>query len=215
MAWGMVNRLCEPASVLPEAIGTARSICRNAPLSIVQAKKSIDLGAHDDWTGLFSEIECYNRLIFTEDRREGIRAFNEKRSPDFKGRVTERPAVADKVTIREVGPRDGLQMAKSVMPTDAKIGWISALVKAGLREIEAGSFVSPKLLPQMADPAVLTVKAAAAHADVRIVALAPNLKGAQRAADAGAHVVSVPVSVSEEHSQANTRRSVAEVLGGS
>lgn len=87
LAWGMVNRLCEPASVLPEAIGTARSICRNAPLSIVQAKKSIDLGAHDDlWTGLFSEIECYNRLIFTEDRREGIRAFNEKRSPDFKGR---------------------------------------------------------------------------------------------------------------------------------
>ena len=122
--------------------------------------------------------------------------------------------MADKVTIREVGPRDGLQMAKSVMPTDAKIGWISALVKAGLREIEAGSFVSPKLLPQMADSADV-VKAAAAHADVRIVALAPNLKGAQRAADAGAHVVSVPVSVSEEHSQANTRRSVAEVLGGS
>ena len=119
--------------------------------------------------------------------------------------------MADKVTIREVGPRDGLQMAKSVMPTDAKIGWISALVKAGLREIEAGSFVSPKLLPQMADSADV-VKAVAAHADVRIVALAPNLKGAQRAADAGAHVVSVPVSVSEEHSQANTRRSVAESL---
>ncbi|MGE0119901.1 MAG: hydroxymethylglutaryl-CoA lyase [Dongiaceae bacterium] len=115
------------------------------------------------------------------------------------------------MTIREVGPRDGLQMAKSVMTTDAKIVWIAALVKAGLREIEVGSFVPPRLLPQMADSADV-VKAATGRPGLCVVALAPNLKGAQRAAEAGAHVVSVPVSVSEEHSQANTRRSTAEAL---
>lgn len=117
--------------------------------------------------------------------------------------------MADTVTIREVGPRDGLQMAKSIMATDAKIAWIAALARAGLREIEAGSFVPPRLVPQMADSAEV-VKAAAGHPGIRVVALAPNLKGAQRAAAAGAHIVSVPVSVSEEHSQSNTRRSTAE-----
>ncbi|MGE0119900.1 MAG: enoyl-CoA hydratase-related protein [Dongiaceae bacterium] len=87
LAWGVVNRLCEPAGLLKETIETAHMICRNAPLSIGQAKKAIDLGADTDLrTGLFVEIEAYNRLISTVDRREGIRAFNEKRPPDFKGR---------------------------------------------------------------------------------------------------------------------------------
>jgi enoyl-CoA hydratase/carnithine racemase len=85
-AWGMVNRVCEPAELLPAAIETAATIAANAPLSIVQAKKSIDFGMQADIrTAMQFEIEAYNRLVTTEDRHEGVRAFNEKRKPDFKG----------------------------------------------------------------------------------------------------------------------------------
>jgi enoyl-CoA hydratase/carnithine racemase len=87
LAWGVVNRLCEPATLLAETIAAAEEICRNAPLSVTQAKKAIDLGLQTDLrTGLFLEIEAYNRLIPTEDRHEGINAFNQKRPPVFTGR---------------------------------------------------------------------------------------------------------------------------------
>ncbi|RYB01463.1 enoyl-CoA hydratase/isomerase family protein [Lichenibacterium ramalinae] len=87
LAWGLVNRLCEPAKLLDETIATAEEICRNAPLSIAQAKKAVDLGLQTDLrTGLYTEIEAYYRLIPTEDRHEGINAFNEKRPAVFKGR---------------------------------------------------------------------------------------------------------------------------------
>jgi enoyl-CoA hydratase/carnithine racemase len=87
LAWGVVNRLCEPGRVLADAIDAARDICTSAPLSVAQAKKAIDLGMQGDLrTGLYLEIEAYNRLIPTEDRLEGISAYNEKRSPRFKGR---------------------------------------------------------------------------------------------------------------------------------
>jgi enoyl-CoA hydratase/carnithine racemase len=86
-AWGIVNRLCEPASLMDEALGTAEAIAANAPLSVRQAKKSIHFGMQMDLrTGYRFEIEAYNQLFTTEDRREGVRAFNEKRKPDFKGR---------------------------------------------------------------------------------------------------------------------------------
>jgi enoyl-CoA hydratase len=85
-AWGLFNRVCEPASVLKEALETARAIAENAPLSVRQAKKSIHYGLQTDLlTGYRFEIEAYNRLVDTEDRREGVRAFNEKRKPNFKG----------------------------------------------------------------------------------------------------------------------------------
>jgi enoyl-CoA hydratase/carnithine racemase len=85
--WGLVNRLCEPGRALPEALETAHAIAGNAPLSVQQAKKSIHYGLQMDLlTGYRFEIEAYNRLVHTEDRREGVRAFNEKRKPDFKGR---------------------------------------------------------------------------------------------------------------------------------
>jgi enoyl-CoA hydratase len=86
-AWGLINRVCEPASLLKEARETANAIAENAPLSVRQAKKSIHYGLQTDLlTGYRFEIEAYNRLVDTEDRREGVRAFNEKRKPNFKGK---------------------------------------------------------------------------------------------------------------------------------
>jgi len=87
LAWGIVNRLCQPAELLPAALDVAGAIAGNAPLSVRQAKKSIHYGLQMDLAaGLRFEIEAYNRLVPTADRQEGIRAFNEKRTPDFKGR---------------------------------------------------------------------------------------------------------------------------------
>jgi enoyl-CoA hydratase/carnithine racemase len=86
-AWGMVNKLCEPGSVVKEALATAERIANCAPLSVRQAKKSIHFGLQGDLhTGYRLELEAYYRLLDTEDRREGIAAFNEKRKPNFKGK---------------------------------------------------------------------------------------------------------------------------------
>ncbi len=117
--------------------------------------------------------------------------------------------MAESVTVREVGPRDGLQMAKTMMSTGANQRWIGALVAAGVREIEVGSFVSPKKVPQMADSAVI-VRSSLAFPGLHVVALVPNLRGAQDAYAAGAHRVSIPVSVSEGHSRSNVNRSPTE-----
>src|SRR5262245_5291899 len=113
------------------------------------------------------------------------------------------------VVVREVGPRDGLQMAKAVMPTSAKLAWIAAMVSAGLREIEVASFVPPAVMPQMADAARVVRAVADRHPQLHVAALAPNLRGARDAAAAGAQAIVLPVSASEAHSQANVRRSRA------
>src|SRR4051812_39824508 len=118
--------------------------------------------------------------------------------------------MGERVTVCEVGPRDGLQMAKSRMATDVKVEWIRAIAAAGMPEIEVGSFVPAKVIPSMADTG--EVVRAVRDLPCMIVALAPNLKGAQLAAEAGARRVSVPVSVSEGHSRANTNRSTAEAI---
>ena len=87
LEWGLVNRVCEPGKLQEEALATARQIAENAPLAVLQAKKSIHYGLQTDLlTGYRFEIEAYNRLVGTEDRREGVRAFNEKRKPKFRGR---------------------------------------------------------------------------------------------------------------------------------
>ena len=109
-----------------------------------------------------------------------------------------------RVLISEVGPRDGLQSVKATMPTAAKCAWIDALVAAGIREIEVASFVPARLLPQMADAAEV-VRHALTHKGVTVMALVPNLRGAQAAFAAGVHKVSVPVSASAAHSLANVR----------
>jgi enoyl-CoA hydratase/carnithine racemase len=87
LAWGIVNKLCEADQLLPEVLATAERIAGNAPLSVRQAKKSMHYGLQMDLRTAFRfEIEAYNRLVPTEDRQEGIRAFNEKRKPAFKGK---------------------------------------------------------------------------------------------------------------------------------
>jgi len=86
-AWGLVNKVCENERLLDEAIETAERIAGNAPISTRQAKKSISIAMEVDLkNGYAFEIEAYNRMVGTEDRLEGIRAFNEKRRPEFKGR---------------------------------------------------------------------------------------------------------------------------------
>src|SRR5215469_4204441 len=116
-----------------------------------------------------------------------------------------------RVLVSEVGPRDGLQSIKSVMPTDAKCRWISALAAAGLKEIEVGSFVPARLLPQMAD-----IREVVAHAltipGLHVAVLAPNLRGSQSAFEAGVHKLTLPVSVTNEHSMANIRKTTDQMI---
>jgi hydroxymethylglutaryl-CoA lyase len=115
------------------------------------------------------------------------------------------------VLICEVGPRDGLQNARHLMPTEAKKAWIRGLAAAGLKEIEVGSFVPPKLIPAMADTGEI-VAYAKTIPGIKVVALAPNVKGFQRALEAGAHKVTFPVSASREHSLSNVRMTPEQMV---
>ncbi len=115
------------------------------------------------------------------------------------------------VLVSEVGPRDGLQSIKSIMPTAAKKAWIAAEAAAGVREIEVGSFVPAKLLPQMADTAEI-VTWARSIPGLTVLALVPNFKGAENAIRAGAHKIALPLSASETHSKANLRKTHDEVI---
>jgi hydroxymethylglutaryl-CoA lyase len=115
------------------------------------------------------------------------------------------------IHICEVGPRDGLQNAHHLMPTEAKKAWIASMAAAGIEEIEVGSFVPPKLIPAMADTAEI-VSFAKNIKGLKVVALAPNLKGFQRALEAGAHKVTFPVSASRAHSLANVRMTPEQMV---
>ncbi|APG61669.1 hydroxymethylglutaryl-CoA lyase [Sphingorhabdus lutea] len=115
------------------------------------------------------------------------------------------------ILISEVGPRDGLQSIKAIMPLDAKKAWIKAEAEAGVTEIEVGSFVPPSLLPQMADTAEL-VRFAKGIKGLNVVALVPNIRGAQNAAAAGVHAMSLPFSMSETHSMKNLRKNHAQMI---
>lgn len=115
------------------------------------------------------------------------------------------------VHIREVGLRDGLQILPRVVPTTVKTAWLRAAWQAGLREIEVGSFVPPKLMPQLADTAEL-VAYAKTLPDCRPSVLVPNLKGAERAIDAGADAMLLPLSASHAHSLANLKRTPDAVV---
>jgi hydroxymethylglutaryl-CoA lyase len=115
------------------------------------------------------------------------------------------------VLISEVGPRDGLQSIKRIMATADKRAWIDGAVAAGVTEVEVGSFVPAKLLPQLADTAEVTAYAATIPG-LTVAVLVPNLKGAQAAIAAGAHKITLPLSCSETHSLANLRRTHEQVL---
>ena len=114
------------------------------------------------------------------------------------------------VAIREVGPRDGLQ-AEAPVSIEARVALIDALSGAGLRTIEAVSFVSEKAVPSMANPAEVLAKITRAEG-VEYVALVPNLRGAQAALETQLDGLTVTMSASETYSQKNTKRSIDESL---
>jgi hydroxymethylglutaryl-CoA lyase len=115
------------------------------------------------------------------------------------------------VVVREVGLRDGLQSISRTVPTDVKLQWLRALHAAGVREVEVGSFVPARLLPQLADTAAL-VDAAKALPGLVTSVLVPNLKGAQAALDSGADLMLLPLSASHAHSLANLRKTPDDVV---
>ncbi len=117
----------------------------------------------------------------------------------------------EQVTLREVGLRDGLQSITRTLPTEHKKQWILAAYQAGMREIEVGSFVPPRLLPQLADTAEL-VAYAKTLPGLCVSVLVPNLKGAERAMDSGADWMLLPLSASHAHSLANLRKTPDEVV---
>lgn len=115
------------------------------------------------------------------------------------------------VLISEVGPRDGLQSVKVTMPTATKLRWIDALYVSGLREIAVCSFVPASLLPQMADAAAVVAHALTLPG-LTVMALVPNLHGAEAAIAAGVHKLTMPVSASAAHSLANVRQTREQMI---
>lgn len=122
-----------------------------------------------------------------------------------------RPALPRHAIIREMGLRDGLQSIAYVMPTAHKLQWLRGAYDAGQREIEVGSFVPARLLPQLADTAEL-VAFAKTLPGLAVSVLVPNFKGAERAMDVEADLMLVPLSASHAHSLANLRKTPDEVV---
>ena len=119
--------------------------------------------------------------------------------------------MAEFVEIVEMGPRDGLQNEKRIIPTAEKIALVDLLSRAGFRRIEVASFVSPKWVPQMADSAEVLAGIARAPG-VRYAALTPNMKGYEGARAAKADEVAIFASASEGFSKANLNATIAESL---
>ena len=125
--------------------------------------------------------------------------------------MTTLPQLPTHAVIREVGLRDGLQSIQTLLPTERKTEWIRAAYEAGQREIEVGSFVPARLLPQLADTAEL-VALAKTLPGLFVSVLVPNLRGAERAIESGADLMLVPLSASHAHSLANLRKTPDEVV---
>ena len=125
--------------------------------------------------------------------------------------MTFAPRLPPSVRLVEVGPRDGLQNERAMVPTDVKVALIDRLADAGFAAIEATSFVSPKWVPQMADAADVMARIRR-RPGVRYPVLTPNMKGFDAAAAAGADEVAVFVAASETFSRKNINCSIAESL---
>lgn len=118
------------------------------------------------------------------------------------------------VRVYEVGPRDGFQNQKNYIPAENKLRIIESLVAAGVRTIQVTSFMSPKAIPQMIDSAEVAAACVAAYPDLHLSALVPNLKGADRAVEAGLKNIFCVVSLSESHNLNNIRRTHEQSLEG-
>lgn len=116
-----------------------------------------------------------------------------------------------RVTVVEVGPRDGLQNEPDLVPTPAKIAFVEALADAGLPLVETTSFVSPKAVPQLADAAEV-MTSIARRPGVRYPVLVPNERGLDRALEAGCDAIALFTAATEEFSQANVRASIDETF---
>ncbi|MGC2412736.1 MAG: hydroxymethylglutaryl-CoA lyase [Stellaceae bacterium] len=117
--------------------------------------------------------------------------------------------MGERVQIREVGMRDGLQSIADILPTEVKLAWLDAEYAAGVREIEVSSFVPPKLLPQLAD-AEAVVRHAMTLPGLIVSALIPNSRGAERGLALGVPEMNFVLSVSEGHNLSNVRRSTED-----
>lgn len=120
-------------------------------------------------------------------------------------------SLPSQAVIREVGLRDGLQSIQTVLPTALKCEWLQLAHAAGLREIEVGSFVPARLLPQLADTAEV-LACAKNLPGLTASVLVPNLKGAEHALAGGAHLMLLPLSASHAHSLANLRKTPDDVV---
>jgi len=123
------------------------------------------------------------------------------------------PTLPSYVLVTEVGTRDGFQALDVFVPTATKIELLNAFVRAGVRRLEASSFVSPRAVPQLADAAEV-VAGIDRSTGVRVACLVPNAKGAERAAAAGVDEMVLLVSASESHNRTNVNRSIRESLDG-
>ncbi|MBV8889275.1 MAG: hydroxymethylglutaryl-CoA lyase [Alphaproteobacteria bacterium] len=119
--------------------------------------------------------------------------------------------MGERVQLREVGLRDGLQSIAEIMSTEDKIAWLDAEYAAGLRYVEVSSFVPPKLLPQLADAEAM-VRHAMTLPGLNVAALIPNLKGAERGLALGVPEMNFVLSVSEGHNRSNVRRGTEESI---
>ena len=117
-----------------------------------------------------------------------------------------------KIRVTDITGRDGFQNIKEWIPTELKLQILDILVTAGVKKMEATSFVSPKAIPQMADCKDIVAHMLAKHPQLELVALAPNMRGVQSASESGVKEVNYIISVSEEHNMANVRRTREESL---
>lgn len=119
-----------------------------------------------------------------------------------------------RISITEVAPRDGWQSIREYIPLERKLELIEQMLDAGISRIQAGSFVSPKAIPQMQDARELFETLLQRRPDKNIYALVPNLRGAQTAAECGLKEITTVISVSEAHNKANINRTVSESMEG-